>query len=239
MVSTLKTGFIANMKRLVALRGSALKAIVFGVAWYFLPTWLFACVALVLYFVPFFQTSVFLSAFVGLLVLAAWAPAGILYGILLAMLFGWLLSIKDLMFIDRRVSYEMLVFTVSFFLLHQFYSSFGTLDGFALLGAFFVAALLGWMVRTLLLSFNDGTKPEAWVAFRLVGIVAWQAITICLFLPLDAIYQSVVAFLLIVPVVDIFSDYLFHGFSRQKIFITSGFAFTLLTLVLVSAAWKP
>jgi hypothetical protein len=239
MVATLRAELTAGTKRLLALRGPALKAIIFGAAWYFFPTWLFIGVALVLYFVPFFQTSVFFSLFVGLLAVAAWAPAGFWYAVFLAVLFGWLLSIKDLMFIDRRLSCEMLIFAVAFFLLRQFYVSFGTLDGSALLGAFFVAAIIGWMVRTLVLRFGGSDGPEKWIAFRLVGILAWQAIVICLFFPLDATYQSIVAFLLIVPTVDVLADYVARGFSREKIFVASGFAFSLLALVLVSAVWKP
>jgi hypothetical protein len=234
-----KTTSAAILKRLGSLRGPALKAIVFGASWYFLPMWLFAVIALLLYFIPVFQTSFFFSAFVGVLAIAAWAPAEVWYAVLVAVLFGWLVSIKDLIFIDRRTSYEMLIFATTFFLLHQFYSSFTTLDGFALFGAFFIAALIGWMVRTLFLNFVESDAPEKRLAFRIVGIVAWQAIVVCLFLPLDAVYQSVVAFLLVVPAVDILSNQVIDGFSRKKIFMMLGFALTLVTLVLVSASWRP
>ena len=122
MVTTLKIELFAGIKRLLALRGPALKAIIYGVVWYFFPTWLFVCIAIVLYFIPSFQSSSFLSLFIGILVVAIWAPASVWYAIFLAILFGWLLSVKDLMFIDRRLSYEMLIFATTFLLLHQFYA---------------------------------------------------------------------------------------------------------------------
>ena len=67
--------------------------------------------------------------------------------------------------------------------------------------------------------------------------LAWQILIVCLFLPLDFVYQSVIAFLAIVLIADLLPDYLWNGFSRERVFATSSVIFSFLALVLASAKW--
>lgn len=111
----------------------ALKGCAFGAGWLWLPGWLFALLALFLYFKPFFQPGKLLRSFLVLLGLAAGFSAltpallpffsgiGELFAALLAGLFFLLMGIKDLAFVHRTGRYLLLyaglflgVFVLSF-----------------------------------------------------------------------------------------------------------------------------
>ncbi|HVO29031.1 MAG TPA: hypothetical protein VMT81_03560 [Candidatus Paceibacterota bacterium] len=216
-----------------------LKAAVFALAWFFFPFWLFLLVALYLYFVPWFQTRKLLAPFLALLVLAYLQPAGLVFFLIFGALFYYLLLIKDLLVIDRRSAYELLVLALSFFLLRDFYGRFGgALTGAGFFWGFLTAALIGLLVRGFIRSFAErADAPENRAAAGVSFLLIWQFLMLGLFLPLDFVYQSVIVFLAVVLVADIIPERYLGGSSRTKLFVTSATVFTLAAIVLASAQW--
>lgn len=99
----------------------AVKAAVFGVVWYFSPGWFFFLVALYMYFIPPFNSAKLLAPFATLTLLCLVQPKSLIFMVIAAALFTWILLIRDLIFIDRKSAYEILVFALSFFLVRFFY----------------------------------------------------------------------------------------------------------------------
>ncbi len=224
--------------RLYSFRKVGLKALVFGLAWYFAPAWLFILVALYLYFVPFFQWTKFLPAFIAILVLYVLVPATFAYALLGVILFGWLLAIRDLLFIDRRRAYEILFLGLLFFLLRAFYMANGTIRTGSFVMALLVAALIGWLFQVLVQNFpaKEGNRVGLQgVAAWLVAWLSWQMLTACLFLPLDFVFQSVLVFLLLFPVIDLLPAYLRGELLLKKVMMTFSFFFAFIVIILAAA----
>jgi hypothetical protein len=209
-----------------------IKAVVFGVAWFFLPFWLFLLVALYLYFVPFFQSHRLFWPFFALLILTFVEPANFLFLIVFAGLFYYLLLIKDLLLIDRRFAHELLVLVLSFLLVHDFYERFRwVIGGTALAYSLLLAILVVLMAKGFMEKAN---RLLLWLFF----VLAWQFIVLGLFIPIDFIYQSLIVFIALFTLIDIISSYAFGSISRHKILATSLSASILLVIVLASASWK-
>lgn len=228
------------------------KASVFGLAWFFFPFWLFILIALYLYFVPPSQAGRLGVPFLVLLILTYIEPANLWYAIIFALLFYCLLLIKDLLLIDRKSAFELLVLALSFFLFNSFYSNFGA-AGFtaaAMTYALLTALLFGWLIHSFINCFSERRNNEdengeyrnkvrfhriaGWLSFVLI----WQFLIAGLFLPLNASYQSVIAFIAAILIADLLPEYCLAGLSRQKVLGTATTAFILLALVLASASWR-
>jgi hypothetical protein len=235
------------------------KAAAFGVAWFFFPFWFFLIIALYLYLIPLFQSRALFVPFAALLVLAYAQPPGLLFAGALAILFYWLLLIKDLIVIDRRTAYEILVIALSFFLLRDFYRSFGAAglvgSTAALCYAFLAAGILGVMVSSFIGAFSAALpldlpaalpaesdqqgagRGKARIAGWLVFLISWQFIILGLALPLDFIYQSVIVFLVVAFAMDLISGHSFGVLSRQMLITASTTIFAVLAIVLTAARW--
>jgi hypothetical protein len=227
-----------------------LRAGVFALAWFFLPFWLFFLVALYLYIIPPFQLGRLFWPFFALLVLTWLAPSGELqYAIIFALLFYYLLLIKDLLLIDRRSAYELLILAISFFLARDFfvYNGSSLITATGVWYAFLAAALIGFLVNSFIRCFagDEPRKPMrravAWLSF----ILTWQMLLVALFLPLDFVYQSVVAFLATVLVIDFIPEHYLElqdsgtgGISRQRILSTGLVIGALFLFVVLSVSWK-
>ncbi len=228
-----------------------LRAAIFALALFFLPFWLFVPVAFYLYFIPFFQSQKLIWPFFALLVLTIIEPVSFLFLVIFIALFYYLLLLKDLLLIDRRSAYELLVIAISFFLVRSFYENFGRnlVTGASFWYGFFTAALVGLLVNSSMryFSLSDGVASEQGLSKRhprraaafLSFILIWQFLILGLFLPLDFVYQSVIVFLVSVLVIDLIPENYLEpgGVSRQRV-LTSGVTIgILLAIVLLSAKW--
>jgi hypothetical protein len=219
------------------------KAILFAFAWFILPFWLFTLIALYLYFFPFFNSWKFFWPFFVLLVLTYIEPASLPFLVVFAALFYYLLLMKDLLLIDRKSAYELLVLVLSFFLLGDFYGQFGThgITGTSLWFGFLTVALIGLLLGGFIRSFsgdvdkNSMRRVTVWLAF----VLLLQFLILGLFLPLNFAYQSVVVFLISVLVIDLLPENCLEtrGVSRQRALTTGITVFVLLFIVLASAHW--
>lgn len=219
-----------------------LRAAVFALAWAWFPFWLFVLIALYLYFVPWFQAGRLAVPFFTLLLLCYLQTPGVAFAIIFAAVFYVLFLIKDLLIIDRRSAYELLVLALAFFLLRDFYAKFSEgLGGAALFCAFLAAAVLTLLLQSFMNAFyNDAPasrslkRAAVWLSFLLLS----QALIAGLFLPVDFIYQSALVFLVAVLLVELVPEYLFAGFSRTKMLATAMTVFTLFVIVMSSARWE-
>lgn len=217
---------------------SVLKAVIFALAWIWLPLWLFLLVALYLYFVPWFHAGKLAVPFFVLLLLAYLEAPGIAFALVFAVVFYAILLIKDLIVIDRRSAHEFLVLVLTFLLLRDFYLRFdGGIGGMALLCAFLTAAVLALLLKNLVSALSQDAaarpavqRPALWLSFLILA----QVLIAGLFLPVDFISQSLVVFLIAVLFADLLPEYLSAGLTRTKILTTSMTVFSLLVIVLVS-----
>ena len=218
-----------------------LKAAAFALAWFWFPWWLFAAIALLLYFIPFFQSGKLALPFFVLLVLSCLQPPTVLFFLIFGALFYVLLLIKDLLLIDRATTHELLTFALVFLLIRDFYLKFdGGPAGAALLFSFILAFLVALLVKNYISSFRESeafrgglARIGVWLSFFLT----WQLVIAGLFLPLDFIYQTAIIFLPIVLIIDLLPDHLSGALRRPKLVSSSIAIFILLTIVLVSARW--
>ncbi len=204
----------------------------------------FALVALYLYFVPPFQAGRLLWPFIALLILTFAEPTNPLFILIFAILFYYLLLIKDLLLIDRKSAYEILIFALSFFLLRDFYRVFGSgVSGWGIWYAFLLAALLGIIASRFMKAFsiNDpaGSSPHplrriiSWLTF----LLSWQFLVLGLFIPLDFIYQTAIVFLVLALVIDFVPGQYLGDISRSKALATGITVFSILVIILASARW--
>jgi hypothetical protein len=222
-----------------------LKAVIFGAAWFFLPSWIFFLTALYCYFVPLFRTGRYAIPFAVLLVLCAFHAPSVAMACIFGAIFYYLLLTKELWLIDRATARSFLVMVLSFFLFREFYSSFANGPvGIALIAAFASAALFGCLMHNLIGNFRrsyeedgegrgDVRNVASWLSFILVS----QCLIIGLFLPLDFIYQSVLVFLAAALIIDFMPNHVFGLLSSEKIRLTSVVFFALFVIVLASARW--
>ncbi len=226
-----------------------LRAAIFSLAWFLFPFWLFALVALYLYFIPPFQTGRLLWPFAALMILAFIEPANLLFLVIFLAVFYYLLLIKDLLLIDRKSAYEILIFILSFFLLRDFYRAFSDgVSGWGIWCAFLFSALFGALASRFMsvFSLGDPVAPDsvsrtkhpirritAWLTF----LLSWQFLILGLFLPLDFIYQSAIVFLVLALTIDFASGRYLGDTIRSKILGTSITVFALLVIILASARW--
>jgi hypothetical protein len=224
------------------------KATLFAVAWFVLPFWLFALVALYLYFFPLFNTWKLFWPFFALLILTyieepGTGVPGWIFLVVFAALFYYLLLIKDLLLIDRKSAYELLILVLSFFLLGDFYGQFGThgITGASLWFGFLTAALIGLLLNGLMRSFSDTIheNPMRRVTIWLAFVLLLQFLILGLFLSLNFTYQSVVVFLVSVLVIDLLPENCLEvgGVSRRRVMTTGVTIFALLFIVLASVRW--
>jgi len=223
----------------------ALKAVIFGIAWWALPFWLFLIVALYLYFVPIMGANKVSAPFFVLLWISLFQDKNILAAVLFAAIFYFILLIKDLLIIDRRSAYEILMLILSYLLVRSFFLNVGGSLGleaiaYSLLAAWGVSALVMGFIK----NFSDPSKASladgrsfrrvlGWMIF----ILMWQLFLVGLFLPLNFLYQSAIVFLVAAILIDLVPQYIFGQLSRTKVLATGTVLFALLVIVLASARW--
>ena len=222
-----------------------LKAAVFALAWAWFPFWLFALVAIGLYAIPFFQgggTRRLAIPFFVLIILCYLQPQGAVFAIIFGAVFYAILLIKNLLLIDSRSAYELVVLVLSFIVLRDFYKvSNEGVSGIALL----YAILTAFCLAALLSSFVNGFKSDIVPAERGVRRIAvWlsflllvQVVMAALFLPVDFIYQAVTAFLAVILLVDLVPEYLTGALSKVKVLTAVTAVLVLFVIILGSARW--
>lgn len=218
---------------------SLARAVIFAAAWWVAPYWLFLIVALYLYYVPLTGAGKVSAPFWVLMLIALVEPQGWIFALILAAVFYYILLIKDLLIIDRRTAYEVLVFVLSYLLMRDFFLNLGgqAFGGWAFFGAMGVAFALTVLFGSFVGNFSSAPRPLrraiAWTIF----ILLWQVLIVALFLPLDFSYQAAIAFLIATAIMSVVSQRAFGELTRTKALATSVVVFAFLTIILASAVW--
>jgi hypothetical protein len=112
--------------------------------------------------------------------------------------------------------------------------------GLALFSAFVLAAVLSFVVKSLIDASYDEVMKEgaamrvfSWLSFMLFS----QLLIAGLFLPLDFIYQSILVFLAAVLIIDLVPQHFSHGLTRAKVLAAGMTTFALFVIILSSARW--
>lgn len=219
----------------------ALKAAVFAIAWAWFPFWVFLLIALYLYLERLFQTRPLAVPFLALIILCYIQSPSATYAVIFGGVFYFILLIKNLILIDRRSAYELVVLTLTFLLVHDFYAAWnGGVAGAALAYALLAAVLFGLLVRSFIRFFRNDLVVgggAARAAVMLMTLLLWQTLIAGLFLPIDFTYQTVAVFLVAVLLIDLVPQYLVGMITRAKVFTAASVVFTLFVIVLGSARW--
>ena len=133
---------------------SLLKAAIFAASWLLLPYWLFIIIALFLYFRPWFRVGTLIGPFFALLVLTDITAPGFFVALIFGALFYLTLLIKDLLILDRRSAYEVLILGIALVYARHFYAAFADgVSGVAFFWAFVVAGMITLLFRNFTSAF--------------------------------------------------------------------------------------
>jgi len=169
---------------------SLLKPLAVALAWLLLPKWIFAIVALYAYFVPFFRPASLAPAFSTFLLLVLIAPKGVLEALYAAAVFALILGIKDLVIVNRKAAYQLLVLLLSFagcLLLFSTFAAWSATAAFVSLA--FLAALWFWVLRGAPERQEISVLPPA-----IAALLLFETGTAIFFLPISFFYQTALLF---------------------------------------------
>lgn len=219
----------------------ALKAAVFGAAWFIFPFWAFALIGLYFYFFPFFNSAKFLLPFLILVFLAGTQPENVWFSIFLAVLFYLILGIKNLMIIKRSEASEVLIMLVLFSVFVRFFSAVDNWSGYLAFFGFLLVGILSFLLLSGLMTVGSEArgkirnKPKIYVA--ILAFILWQVSLAVLFLPLNFLYQSALMFVFAATIVGLFMDHLRGELTRYRILANFSIFFTFTVIILGSAQW--
>ncbi len=216
-----------------------LKGFVFAAAWFLFPFWLFLLIALYLYFVPVPQSRTVAGPFLVLLLLTFLEPVSLLVALIFAAIFFYILLIKELILIDRKSAYEITILSLIFLLFLGFFERMGgSINLSSLFYSLAGAVIAGFLVREFIrFGVPSGREALARPVVLLSTVLMWQFLVVALFLPVDFVYQTVVAFLGAIFLIDLVPAHLFGESSREKVLATMSVIFVLFVFVLGSARW--
>jgi len=223
-----------------------IKAVALGGIWYFLPFPVFLLLALYFYFVPLFRPSELRAPFLVTLVLAFFLPSGFWSAAFLIVMIYLILGTKDLIFINRKAVYETIVFLSMFTLFFYFFLEFGTWFGFlSVLGsivvAFFVYLLLKGFINyegVLGEKFTAEDRSHRFLVVGLSSFLIWQLIWVLVFLPVGAIYQTAILFLVSIVLLEFVLAYFNRSLTPRKVLVNFTLFFIFMVLILTSTRWE-
>ncbi len=224
----------------------ALRAAIFAASWFFLPFWAFLLVAFYLYFVPFFQPrrlalpSLLVIFFTAVLTPTPW------FAIFLGVAWYLILGIKDLIFINRKQAYEILVLFLVFLVTVRFFAHF---DSWA--GAFSVLYSLATSVVVFLLCkgfLKYGDLPEhagyrekaarSTAAAAVVALILFELSLLFLVLPIHFLFQASLFFVVAAIILESVFEYVNGALTRRIILVNFSIFFIFLVIILGSAQWS-
>lgn len=222
----------------------ALKAILFGVAWLFLPLWAFFLLGLYFYLVPLFRPLMLALPFFVVLFFAATEPASVWLAVLFSVLFYMILGIKDFILIRRQPVHEVLVLSLLFLIFVRFFSVVDSWSGYIVL---FYSLALGVVLFSLARGFmvyGDITEASVRalarrrdVALAVIAFILWQITLVLIFAPLNFLYQSAILFVVATLCLEFAYDYLNGNLTRRRALTNFSIFFVFLVVILGSAQW--
>jgi hypothetical protein len=226
---------------------SLIRAAVFAAAWWYLPSWLFFIIACCIYFLPAFESGKNLWAFLVLLGVSLATPQSAFMAVLYGALCYYLLMIKDLLVIDRKSARAILAMALSFFLFREYFAIWHAgLSAGSLTWAWVVAFSFGALLNGVIAARrgkeiddhnNKGVSRLRRAAVFGATLILFEILVVCLFLPVDFIYQSIIVFLAAALLLDLVPAYFFKELEPRRIREAALAMAVLLAVVLASAKW--
>jgi hypothetical protein len=185
------------------------------------------------------------APFFVLLLITLLQKPSIISAVIFGVVFYFIILVKDLIIIDRRSAYEILMLVLSYLLVRGFFLNVGGSFGWwsltdSAVAAAAVSALVGNFVKNFSVVPEDSVRDArsfrrmlGWMTF----LLTWQLLIVGLFLPLNFLYQSAIIFLVAVIILDLVPQYVFGELTRVKVLATGTVLFALLVIVLSSARW--
>lgn len=221
----------------------ALKAAFVALSWLWLPHWAFFVLCLYFYFVPIFHPWKLFVPFLVFLFLALNTPASIGFAIIMGALFYTIVGIKDLIFIDRKSAYDALVLAFALLLDLWLFSSLGDAMSSSALVAAFTASIAQCLIYREALRYSQSgreavhERPSVGISLGLTWLIVAEILLATLFLPVNFLYQSALAFFSSALLLEVVSLHLEGGLSRHKILAAFSIIFVFLIIIFGSASW--
>lgn len=223
----------------------AVKAFGLGLAWYFLPFWIFILAAFYFYLRPFYKPMKFIVPFTGFLVLTSpiFFERSLGMALLGGIFFFIILGVKDLIFVGRRHGFEVAVLFVSFLLFLVFFSRFEEWGADMVLWSLAVFAVFFLLLKNLV-DYNDslgsdqiekGANGLIYIFFS--TFVLWQLSWVLFSMPISLVYKTALLFVTSFVFSEINIAYLQGSLSKRKILGNFSLVFIAFVLALTSNNW--
>jgi len=218
------------------------RAVAFGTAFWLLPYGWFLAVALLLYFIPFFQPGRTALPFLALLGVTPFIPVSNFWmALLLSVLMFLVLGIKDLLLINRASASEALFFTLSFVMLLLF---FGYFKNPGVPGLWLAATILSVAIFFLLnhLMFHYGgedlTPGRRAVGAGILAFFTLELLWVASILPMSQYLQTGLVLVSLVIGTEIVLENFRRVLSRRSGLLYFSVWFALIILVLTANSWS-
>lgn len=211
---------------------SLLKPAVAAVAWLILPWWAFLAIALYCYLVPLFRPASLAPAFSAFLLIALASPRGIVQAVYAAVVLALILGIKDLVIVNRKIAYQLLVFLLSFagcLLLFGEFSSWSTSAAFlslAILSGFWF-----WIIHS-----DPERERAAALSSAIAALLLFEVGAAMFFLPVNFFAQAALLFFGSILLFEAATNLKSLTFWQVS-FWSAGYA-AISLLVVFLASWK-
>ncbi len=220
------------------------KAIALGLAWLYLPFWVFLGLALLVYFFPFFKSWRFILPFGLLLLLTSpiLATKSIWFAILIAWVFFFILGVKDLILINRRSGYSLMTLGLIFILFFTFFTHIEIWSGWAMFFGSLVLALFFFFLLIGLTRYDDFLKTQeknqvllshGWLSGGVVTFLIWQMTWVLNFMPFNPFYRAILLFVTAGVLIEITLAYLAQKLTQRKILINFSILFVFSIFILM------
>ena len=220
----------------------AARAAAFGVAWWLLPYGWFFLVALLLYFIPFFQPVRTALPFFALLGSTFFlSQPNFWTALLLAILMFLILGVKDLLLVNRSSASEALFFTMSLLMFLIFFERFKNpgLPGFwlYLVG---IPVIVFFLLNHLMFHYGGGNLSPTRRATG-AGILAYflmQLLWLMSFLPMNQYLQTGLVLVSLVMATEIVLENFKGTLTRRGALLYFSVWFALMVLMLTANSWS-
>lgn len=211
-----------------------------GFGW--LPILFFIVAAVILFFLPFFQTFSYLISFgvfltIGLIFLVKLPESYFAFGaIIFTALFYLLLGVKSLVMVDRVRAYLLFYLGIFFLIFSLFFQSAGKFNVFLILLVFLVTYLL----------FREFFKFQDFpgIGWRQKVIFSWalafltsQAVWAIKLLPIGFIQSASLSLVLVFIFGNLAGNYLYGKLDRQTVLKDITFLVLATLLIFITSRW--
>jgi hypothetical protein len=197
-----------------------------------LPWWAFLAIALYCYLVPFFRPLSLAPAFSIFIFMTLAAPVGLFWAIYAGATMALILGIKDFVIVNRKISYQLLMFLMSFagcLLLFSKFSAWSVPASFLSLAT--LSFLWFWMLRSDPERRDSRALPSAIAAFMLFEVGAAM-----FFLPISFFAQAAMLFLASALLFEAATN--LETLTFRHVILWAGSYSAISLLVVFLASWK-